>query len=89
LVVLALVLLGVIAGVLVWQLGTSRDLSYPQAVAQLDGLLKRVTQSKSTVTRKEVVTVVTMDKPELHQTLPDINKYDLVVNLPSRRMRWR
>src|SRR5262245_46211363 len=79
-VVLALVLLGVIAGVLVWQLGPPRDLTYPKAVAQLDSLLKRVSWSESTVTRKEVITVVTMAKPELHQTLPDISKYELVVN---------
>ena len=81
-VVLALILLGVIAGVLVWQLGTPRELTYSKAVAQLDSLLKRVTWSESTVTRKEVITVVTMAKPELHQTLPDINQYDLVVNPP-------
>ena len=61
-VVLALVLLGVIAGVLVWQLGTPRELTYPQAVAQLDGLLKRVSWSERTVTRTEIVTVVTMAK---------------------------
>jgi hypothetical protein len=35
-VVLALLLLGVIAGVLVWQLGSPRDLTYPQAVSRLD-----------------------------------------------------
>src|SRR5262249_17115755 len=35
-----------------------------------------------TVARKGVVTVVTMAKPELHQTLPDISKYELVVNPP-------
>ena len=81
-VVLALVLLGVIAGVLVWQLSTPRDLTYPQAVAQLESLLKRVSWSESTVTRKEVITVVTMAKPVLHQTLPDISKYELVVNPP-------
>src|SRR4030095_15675170 len=81
-VVLALVLLGIIAGVLVWQLGPPRELTYPQAVAQLDGLLKRVSWSESTVTRTGVVTVVAMDKPELHQTLPDISKYELVVNPP-------
>src|SRR5215510_4176228 len=79
-VVLALVLLSVIAGVLVWQLGSPRDLTYPKAVAQLDSLLKLVSWSESTVTRKEVITVVTMAKPELHQTLPDISKYGLVVN---------
>ena len=66
-VVLALVLLGVIAGVLVWQLGPPRDLTYPKAVAQLDSLLKRVSWSESTVTRKEVITAVTMAKPELYQ----------------------
>ena len=65
-VVLALVLLGVIAGLLVWQLGPPRELTYPQAVARLDSLLKRVSWSESTVTRKEVITVVTMAKPELH-----------------------
>src|ERR1043166_3131418 len=81
-VVLALVLLGGIAGVLVWQLGTPRELTYPQAVAQLDSLLKRVSWSESTVAPKGVVTVVTMAKPELHQTLPDISKYELVVNPP-------
>ena len=51
-VVLALVLLGVIAGVLVWQLGTPRELTYTQAVSQLDSLLKRVSWSESIVTRK-------------------------------------
>src|SRR5215831_12105629 len=81
-VVLALVLLGVIAGVLVWQLGTPRELTYPQAVARLDSLLKCVSWSESTVTRTGVVTVVTMAKAELHETLPDISKYELVVNPP-------
>src|SRR5262252_2481721 len=81
-VVLALVLLGVIAAVLVWQLGTPRELTYPQAVARLDRLLKRVAWSESTVAPKGIVTVVTMAKPELHQTLPDISKYELVVNPP-------
>src|SRR5215831_3455888 len=77
-VVLALVLLGVIAGVLVWQLGTPQDLTYPQAVSQLDSLLKRVSWSESTVTRKAMVTV---DKAAaLSETLPDISKYELVVN---------
>ena len=56
-VVLALVLLGVIAGVLVWQLGTPRGLTYTQAVSQLDSLLKRVSWSESIVTRKATVTV--------------------------------
>src|SRR3989442_8438980 len=81
-VVLALVLLGVIAGVLVWQLRTPRDLTYPQAVAQLESLLKRVSWSESPGTRKEIVTVVTMAKAELHQALPEISKYELVVNPP-------
>src|SRR5215475_4238865 len=81
-VVLALVLLGVIAGVLVWQLSTPRELTYPQAVAQLDRLLKRVPWSESTGTRKEMITVVIREKAELHQTLPDISKYELVVNPP-------
>jgi Ca-activated chloride channel homolog len=81
-VVLALVLLGVIAGVLVWQLGPPRELTYPQAVTRLDSLLKRVSWSESTVTRTGVVTVVTMAKAELHEALPDISKYDLVVNPP-------
>ena len=80
--VLALVLLGVIAGVLVWQLGPPRELTYPQAVAQLDGLLKRVSWSERAVTRTEIVTVVTMAKAEIHQTLPDISKFELVVNPP-------
>jgi Ca-activated chloride channel family protein len=81
-VVLALVLLGVIAGVLVWQLGPPRELTYSQAVTRLDNLLKRVSWSESTVTRTGVVTVVTMAKAELHETLPDISKYELVVNPP-------
>ena len=77
-VVLALVLLGVIAGVLVWQLGTPRGLTYTQAVSQLDSLLKRVSWSESIVTRKATVTV---DRaPDLQDTLPDISKFDLVVN---------
>src|SRR5438477_2404074 len=77
-VVLALVLLGVIAGVLVWQLGTPKELTYPQAVSQLDSLLKRVTWSESVVTRKATVTV---EKPlDLKDTLPDISKFELVVN---------
>jgi Ca-activated chloride channel homolog len=81
-VVLALVLLGVIAGVLVWQLGPPRELTYPQAVTRLDSLLQRVSWAESTVTRTGVVTVVTMAKAELHETLPDISKYELVVNPP-------
>jgi Ca-activated chloride channel homolog len=77
-VVLALVLLGVIAGVLVWQLGTPRGLTYTQAVSQLDSLLKRVSWSESIVTRKATVTV---DRaPDLQDTLPDISKFELVVN---------
>src|SRR5207248_9647080 len=77
-VVLALVLLGVIAGVLVWQLGTPKELTYTQAVSQLDSLLKRVSWSESIVTRKATVSV---DRaPELKDTLPDINKFELVVN---------
>jgi hypothetical protein len=47
-VVLVLVLLGVIAGVLIWQLGTPRTLTYTQAVSKLDSLLKRVSWSEST-----------------------------------------
>src|ERR1700757_1355486 len=58
-VVLVLVLLGVIAGVLVWQLGPPQELTYPQAVAQLNSLLKRVSWSESPVTRQ---VAVTMDK---------------------------
>ena len=81
-VVLALVLLGVIAGVLVWQLSTPRELTYPQAVARLDSLLKRVPWSESTGTRKEIVTVIIREKAELYQTLPDISQYELVVNPP-------
>src|SRR5262245_3429224 len=81
-VVPALVLLGVIAGVLVWQLGPPRELTYSQAVTRLDSLLKCVSWSESTVTRTGVVTVVTMAKAELHEALPDISKYDLVVNPP-------
>ena len=77
-VVLALVLLGVIAGVLVWQLGTPRELTYTQAVSQLDSLLKRVSWSESIVTRK--ATVVRGKCPDLQHTLPDISKFDLVVN---------
>src|SRR5436853_467937 len=77
-VVLALVLLGVIAGVLVWQLGTPRELTYTQAVSQLDSLLKRISWSESIVTRKATVTV---DRaPDLKDTLPDISKFELVVN---------
>ena len=38
-IVLALVLLGVIAGGLVWQLGMASPLTYPQAVSRLDSLL--------------------------------------------------
>ena len=77
-VVLVLVLLGVIAGVLVWQLGTPRGLTYTQAVSQLDSLLKRVSWSESIVTRKATVTV---DRaPDLQDTLPDISKFELVVN---------
>ena len=77
-VVLALVLLGVIAGVLVWQLGTARGLTYTQAVSQLDSLLKRVSWSESIVTRKATVNV---DRaPDLQDTLPDISKFELVVN---------
>ena len=77
-VVLALVLLGIIAGVLVWQLGTPRELTYTQAVSQLDSLLKRVSWSESIVTRK--ATVVVESAPDLQHTLPDISKFDLVVN---------
>ncbi|MFL5626570.1 MAG: vWA domain-containing protein [Ktedonobacteraceae bacterium] len=80
LVVLALALLGVIAGVLVWQLGSPHELTYPQAVSQLDNLLTRVSWSESTVTRKAMVSV---DKvTDLNETLPDIRKYELVVNPP-------
>ena len=77
-VVLALVLLGIIAGVLVWQLGTPRELTYTQAVSQLDSLLKRVSWSESIVTRK--ATVVVESAPDLQHTLPDIHKFELVVN---------
>ena len=77
-VVLALVLLGVIAGVLVWQLGTPRGLTYTQAVSQLDSLLKRVSWSESIVTRK--ATVIVDRAPDLQDTLPDISKFELVVN---------
>ena len=56
-VVLALLLLGAIAGVLVWQLGASRELTYPQAVAKLDSLLKRVSWSESVVIRKATMNV--------------------------------
>jgi Ca-activated chloride channel family protein len=77
-VVLALVLLGVIAGVLVWKLGNPTVLTYPQAVSRLESLLKRVSWSESVVTRKATVNV---DKaPELKDTLPDISKFELVVN---------
>ncbi len=77
-VVLALLLLGVIAGVLVWQLGSPRDLTYPQAVSKLDSLLKRVSWSESVGTRKATMI---MDKvTDLKDTLPDIGKFELVVN---------
>jgi len=58
-VVLTLVLLGVIAGVLVWQLATPRELTYTQAVSRLASLLKRVSWSESIVTRKAMVVVET------------------------------
>jgi Ca-activated chloride channel family protein len=77
-VVLVLVLLGVIAGVLIWQLGTSRELTYTQAVSRLDRLLKRVPWSESIVTRK--ATVVVESAPNLQYSLPDIHKFELVVN---------
>ena len=81
LVVVTLVMLGVIAGVLVWQFGASTDLTYPQAVAQLDSLLKRVPWSEHVVTRRATVT---LDKPlALQDTLPDISKFELVVNPPG------
>ena len=80
LIVLSLILLGVAAWVLVWQFGPSKEPTYPQAVSQLDRLLQRVSWSESVVTRKAMVT---MDKPpELQDTLPDISKFDLVVNPP-------
>src|SRR5215475_9138854 len=79
-VVLVLVLLGVIASVLVWQLGPPQELTYPQAVEQLDSLLKRVSWSESPVTRQAAVPI---DKAsDIHKTLPDISKYELVVNPP-------
>jgi Ca-activated chloride channel family protein len=77
-VVLALLLLGVIAGVLVWQLGSPRDLTYPQAVSKLDSLLKRVSWSESMVTRK--ATMIVDKVTDLKDTLPDIGKFELVVN---------
>lgn len=78
LIVLTLVILGVAAGLLVWQFGPSKTLTYAQAVSQLERLLKRVTWSASPVTRRAMVT---LDKPaELHDALPDISKFELVVN---------
>ena len=77
-VVLALLLLGVIAGVLVWQLGSPRDLTYPQAISKLDSLLKRVSWSESMVTRK--ATMIVDKVTDLKDTLPDIGKFELVVN---------
>jgi len=79
-VVLALVLVGVGAGVLVWQRQTPGGLTYAQAVGHLDTLVQQVKWSEQPATRKAPVTLE--NAAEMQDTLPDISKFPLVVDPP-------
>ena len=76
----ALVLVGVVVGIVLWRYSSSTPLTYPQAVARLNRLGQQVTVSTSPVARK---TLVQMDKTlTLQDTLPAISKFALVVDPP-------
>jgi Ca-activated chloride channel family protein len=56
------------------------DLTYSQAVARLDDLLKGIAWSQQVLTRKVPVSLTTT---QVQDTLPDITKFALVVNPPA------